>query len=148
MIAQLCLCCAAAPLAAVDGPDPGAVPPELRLDGFVLSMHAFVWRDFMPISPPDGRPLSAVLEIQVAGLPRYPAYLVADRVWIIQGRDVWSTQEIKEQPVETADRLRLFVAGGPRWPAGSPVTVILRLVDQRSGEEALLRTEQIIQRTD
>jgi hypothetical protein len=121
---------------------------RLPFNGFILSMQAYVWRDLMPVAPPAGRPLNAVIEVQAAGALRFPAHLAADRVWIIKGREVWRPPRIAEQPAEADDRIRLFVARGPAWPPGAAVTVILRLLDRRSGGEALLRTEQTIQRTD
>lgn len=122
-------------------PDPTglrATPTSILLAGQPFELSVFLNRDFMPASPPDGRPLAAVV--------RLPNELVAVRVehiWVLFGDEVWSAQP--EQVPGTQD----WVArDGPKWGPGVRADVVAQL--RESGREAVLvrAADRLIQRTD
>jgi hypothetical protein len=129
--------------------DLAAAPTSVVLAGKSLVLDAYLWRDFMPISPPDGKPLTAVLRVRTDDGSDVPATVVVDMVWVLKGADTWSTLPREERSrSETAPIYELLARDGPKWGPGITVDVVVRLRDQ-SGRDALLRVaNRPIQRTD
>ena len=125
-------------------PDPvtpsqlGSAPTRVVLDGKRLTLAASLGRDFMPISPPDGKPLTGVLRIKAEdGLP-VPTTIVGDSAWVIRQAEIWSTSVIPEPRESSAAWYDLRVTDGPKWNPGDTVDVVVRLRDS-AGRTALLR---------
>jgi hypothetical protein len=119
--------------------DLAAAPTRVALAGKTLVLDASLWRDFMPISPPDGKPLTAVLQVRADDGSEVPATVVADMVWVLNGADTWSTMPREERSRhETAPIYELVARDGPKWGPGITVDVVVRLHDQ-SGRHFLLR---------
>src|SRR5688572_13753869 len=82
-----------------------ATPTSVILAGRPFELPVSLYRDFMPASPPDGRPLAAVVR-----LPNELAAVRVERIWVLLGDKVWSADV--EQVPGTQD----WVArGGPKW---------------------------------
>ena len=113
-------------------------PTSIVLAGQPFELSVFLYRDFMPASPPDGRPLAAVVR-----LPDQLAAVRVERIWVLFGDQVWSARA--DQVPGTQD----WVArGGPKWGPGVRVDVVARL-REAGGEDVLVRAaDRIIQRTD
>ena len=113
-------------------------PTSIMLAGRPFELSVFLYRDFMPASPPEGRPLAAVVR-----LSDQLAAVRVERIWVLFGDQVWSADA--EQVPGTQD----WVArGGPKWGPGVHVDVVARL-REAAGEEVLVRAaNRIIQRTD
>lgn len=119
--------------------DLAAAPTRVVLAGTSLVLDASLWRDFMPISPPDGRPLTAVLLVRAEDGSQVPATVGADMVWVLNGADAWSTVPREERSRnETAPIYDLVARDGPKWGPGITVDVVVRLRDQ-GGRNSLLR---------
>jgi hypothetical protein len=129
--------------------DPAVAPTSVVLAGTTLTLSTYLWRDFQPISPPDGQALSGVLRVSTADGSAVPSSITADKVWIILESQVWTGT-----PSETGNRggtasvYELVVRNGPKWGPGVAVDVVIRLQDG-SGCTVLLRAaNQPIMRTD
>jgi hypothetical protein len=119
--------------------DLAAAPTRVVFAGTSLVLDAELWRDFMPVTPPDGRPLIAVLRVRTEDGSRVPAAVGADTVWLLSGGDTWSTTPREEQSRDdTAPAYELVARDGPKWAPGTAVDVVVRLHD-RAGRQALLR---------
>jgi hypothetical protein len=115
-----------------------AAPTRIVADGKTLTLTTSLWRDFMPISPPDGRPLAAVLTIAAEDGSPVPATVTADTSWVIHGSEVW-TAAVEQRPrAETAPAYEVIARNGPKWGPDVSVDVIVRLIDS-SGRAFLLR---------
>lgn len=124
------------------------VPTQVRVDGYDLVLDAYVGRDFMPISPPDGKPMVAVLRIRTADGRPFPTGVTADRVSVVNGDQVWTAAARKEHDSQQANTLEVVARDGPKWEPGTLVDVVVYLHDA-SGREHLLRApDQRIQRSD
>lgn len=113
-------------------------PTSVVLAGRPFELPVSLYRDFMPVSPPDGRPLAAVVR-----LPDQLATVRVERIWVLHGTQVWSAGV--EQVAGTQD----WVArDGPKWGPGIRVDVVARLRNA-DGEEVLVRAaNRLIERTD
>lgn len=152
--------CAAAVMIACGGDSPSAPDPDdpdtlksapttVVLAGETLVLSASLWRDFQPISPPDGKALAGVLRVTATDGSGVPSSVTADSAWVIMGAQIWQTtpSEIGTRD-GTSPVYELAVRDGPKWGPGVSVHVIVRLRDG-SGHAVLLRAaDQVIQRTD
>jgi hypothetical protein len=128
-----------------------AAPLQIEIDGRQYALETFLWRDFMPPSEPNGSPLAAVVNITaIDGLP-FPAEIGSNRLWVVNGEEVWETGfsgENRPRDAAHPHQLEKYASGGPKWDTGIQVEVVVR-VTTLSGKTYLLRaTKQIIGRTD
>jgi hypothetical protein len=123
-------------------------PTRIALAGKILTLATSLWRDFQPISPPDGKPLVALLQVRTEDGSAVPATVRADTVWVIFGTETWSGVPQEEHSrVETTPVYEIVARDGPRWGPGVAVDVVVRLRDA-SGRGFLLRaTNQLIRGT-
>jgi hypothetical protein len=112
---------------------PGAQSPatEVSLNGRTFHVaNAYLWRDFMPISEPGGKPLAASVKIQVDS-GTFPVDVTVDHVWVY-GPTVWEPAqfEVRRSPDAgtPADQLEVFANGGPKWDPGTQVSVEVRVL--------------------
>jgi hypothetical protein len=125
-------------------------PLLISAGGRDFILETFLWRDFMPISPPDGRPLSAIIWIVATDSLAIPLTFTADRIYIISGKDVWESELASPDGSEGSGedyKLERIARNGPKWGPNSVVDVVVRLFT--GGEITYLRaSEQWIYRTD
>jgi hypothetical protein len=119
--------------------DLATAPTRVVLAGKTLVLDASLWRDFMPISPPDGKPLTAVLQVRAEDGSPVPTTVSADMAWVLNGADKWSTVPREERSrTEMAPLYELVARDGPKWGPGVNVDVVVRLHDQ-GGRDSFLR---------
>jgi hypothetical protein len=102
----------------------------------------------MPITPPDGKPMSAHLRVQAANGTSFPTTVRATFAWVLLGNETWAApiQEEVEWPAGSPFR-EWVVRGGPKWGPGVLVDVVVELV-AGSGPTVLLRApDQLIHKS-
>lgn len=115
-----------------------ATPTSAIISGQPFELQVDLWRDFMPVAPPDGQPLAVVVR-----LPDQMTGVSVERIWVIFGDRLWSADA--EQVPGTQD----WVArGGPKWGPEVRVDVVAQL-REAGGRAILVRAaDRLIQRTD
>jgi hypothetical protein len=104
-------------------PDPSfpelrSAPTSLSVDGQDVRVSIEIWRDLMPrIGPGGGSPLAVFATFA----PRAPALTVTE-VHLLLGDQHWSGSAS-----QLGDPKSWAALGGPEWPVGSTVTVVLLL---------------------
>ncbi len=121
--------------------DLASAPSRVTVGGASLTLTPTLWRDFMPISPPDGKPLTGVLRIQTEDGSNVPAGVAADTAWVIRGSEIWATFVAPTPGRAAGPLLELPFTNGPKWGPHETVDVVVRLRDA-SGNIALLRAPQ------
>ena len=126
------------------------VPETLSIDGREFILESYLWRDFMPISPPDGKPLIAIIWIVASDSLALPAQLDADRIYVVLGNDMWESEVTAPEGPDSgseAYKLERIARDGPKWGPDVFVDVIVRVV--ADNEIHYLRaSDQMIFRTD
>jgi len=127
-----------------------AAPEKIEINGSEYTLETALWRDFMPFSPPDGKPLIAAVEVKAPGETAISSKIDATRLWVIKGKDVWETEFTNEErPTTAGDTLEKVGRKGPKWGPGISVDVVVNVVNLESGKNYLLRaSNQDIERTD
>jgi hypothetical protein len=118
-----------------------SAPTRIVSDGVGLTLTAFLTRDFMPISPPDGKPLGGVLRIQTENGTPVPAGIIVSASWILFNSEMWSTSVEQRPRAETGPNYEVIVKDGPKWGPDVMVDVVVRVHDS-AGAESLLRAPQ------
>ena len=114
-------------------------PSGTVVDGARLVLETYLSRDFRPVSPPDGRPLVALLRINAADSSAVPRTVRADSAWVTYGQEVWAAPVVEERLRTTGDRVYEVVAReGPKWGPEVNVDVVVR-VRGADGQAVLLR---------
>ncbi len=126
-----------------------AVPDTVQVEGRQLYLETYVWRDFMPISPPDGKALVALMYVTPTDTIPLPASISADAVWIVYNNQVWRSwiSDAMDGGLN-AHRLARIARDGPKWGPGVPVDVIVRVLDAGGHGHLLHAPDQMIHRTD
>jgi hypothetical protein len=115
-----------------------SAPTHVVADHQGITLTAFLARDFMPIAPPDGRPLGGVLRFKTDDGSRVSPGITADAAWVIRDTEVWSAA-VDQQPRSAAGpHYEVVVRDGPKWGPNIDVAVVARLRDS-TGRTMLLR---------
>lgn len=123
-------------------------PSRVTIGGSELKLEAYLWRDFQPVSPPDGKPLIAVLRVRTADGGRLPDGIRVDQVSIVYNDDVWSAPVEEEFPSAQPSVLEVVAREGPKWQPGISVDVVVRIRDAEGRVYWLRAADQPIHRTD
>ena len=139
----ICRCCRPATAGLASAPE------SVEVDGRQYTLAANLWRDFQPVAPPDGQPLTAVLRVSPSDKMPLPADLAIDHAWVLNGEKQWSVAAGKPSGMgqSPATQLEQSVRGGPKWGPGIKVDVVVRL---KQGKQTWLvrQAEVTIERTD
>ncbi|NET04683.1 MAG: hypothetical protein F6K09_34125 [Merismopedia sp. SIO2A8] len=128
-----------------------SAPEQIEVQNTKLTLETYLWRDFMPISPPDGKPLIAVIRIKAQDSMEFPTSIISDKLWIINGQEIWETEFTNEEQIasnSTPSLLEKVARGGPKWESGVEVDVIIRIIDENNHTYLLKTSNQLINRTD
>jgi hypothetical protein len=125
-------------------------PDELRsspetadVAGRTIQLAAFLNRDFMPISPPGGKPLMAKIGLETADGGPIPVGVAIERVWVLNGDETWSP------PIDrTGEAAEVIARDGPKWAPGLAVEVVALVKDASGSTHRLRLSNQVIGRTD
>ncbi|MEJ2050588.1 MAG: hypothetical protein P8Y60_12265 [Calditrichota bacterium] len=126
-------------------PDLSSAQDTIGIAGVQLILETYLWRDFMPVSPPDGKPLRAVVNLIPVNSETLPPNITMDKIWIINGKEIWSdTLNNAGQKVAGANlpKLEMMAQNGPKWEPGSLVKVIVRVKDDQ-GKTYLLQVKDL-----
>lgn len=106
-------------------------PASFVWDGRVVGLSASLYRDFMPVAPRDGRPLT-VLAAAADPSPSPVAAFPVLTLLVIRGDRAW-VADIEQAP-SIPGVFAVEADGGPKWGPGEAVDVVarLRLPDGRS----------------
>lgn len=123
-------------------------PQEIEINGEKYILETYLWRDFMPISPPDGKPLQAIIIIENIDSNTFLSTIDVNYMWVINESYVWET-ELETQEADKPNQLKKRADEGPKWEPGTLVEVVVRIIDETTGQEYLLKAaEQTIEQTN
>jgi hypothetical protein len=135
-----------------DLPELAAIPTEIAIGAQKISLDIFLWRDFQPISPPEGKPMLALVKLVNPESNEAIALegVAATRIWVFHRDDksnnasgeIWTTQLTQQLASEYMARQ------GPKWEPGTQIDVVVEIVDDAENVYFLKAAQQIIQRTD
>jgi hypothetical protein len=132
---------------------PGLSPPSsasdtLSLEGASYVLDPYLWRDFMPMSPPDGRPMNAVVRLTRCDSTAVADSLALDHLWVVASDATWSTGFLEDGQMGLPPyQIGRVASCGPKWDPGSIVDVIARVRLGSSGVSYVGRRQVPIDET-
>lgn len=126
-----------------------AAPARVEHAGRSYRLETYLWRDFMPMSPPGGKGLTATVRLVEVDSQAIADGVSLDFLWVIHGEEVWATLfSGEERPSGPAFKLEAVARDGPQWQPNREVDVVVGWRDA-AGELHLVRAAgQKIHRTD
>lgn len=122
-------------------------PKQIEIDGREYILETYLWRDFMPICPPDGQPLIALIRVTAIDSLPFPSSINADRLWIVNDELVWETEFSDEELLQNPNRehqLEKIARDGPKWGPNIQVEVIVRVIYEENNTYLLRASDQWI----
>ncbi len=125
-----------------------AAPEVVSIGGQNYALETFMWRDFMPITPPGGQPLITIIWVTEVDSLSIPQELNATTLYVINDDEVWETPFSDEDSPPTPEhKLEKVARDGPKWGPDILVTVVVQI--KFDGSTYLLKaSDQYIGRTD
>jgi hypothetical protein len=126
-----------------------SAPDTILVQGRYLTLATALWRDFMPVSPPEGKPLIAVISVTATDTTPLPPSITADAVWIVYEDQVWKSWLANPgTPEQRPNQIVRVARDGPTWGPNVFVDVIVRILDGEGTGQLLRASNQPIHRTD
>lgn len=113
-------------------------------------LDAYLWRDFMPVSPPDGRPVISINWLRNLDSILIPNNIDLTKQYVIYGDSVWiSDYEIESPPNQIEYKIEKVSRGGPKWGPHINVDVISKIHDSDANEYYFITLKNVyVERTD
>lgn len=122
-------------------------PTSVTIDGVALVLETFLWRNFMPSLSNDTR-MIGVLRVRPGAADPVPDGLVVEEAWVILGSRAWQAAPRLESSNPDDNYLEVVARGGPLWPVGSSLDVVVQ-VRGATGQAYLLAVRgQVLHRSD
>jgi hypothetical protein len=121
----------------------------LTIDSYRYSLDAYLWRDFMPISPPNGKPLISInWLINVDTIP-IPANIELKQQYVIYNDSIWIADYEAETHTTPSYKIEKISRNGPKWGPKIYVDIIAKISDTKTKTDYFLKRKNInIIRTD
>lgn len=126
-----------------------AAPLDLKFDGINFEVEVELWRDFMPPSEPDGRPMAAFATVTAVGALDWPAEITTLYVYVVKESEVWASKMERDASGVRPPNQRLYVArDGPKWGPGIAVDVVIGIRTTNGVVHLVRIPEVLIRRSD
>ena len=121
----------------------------VTIDSHDYFLDAYLWRDFMPISPPNGKPLISINWLIRADSSTIPDNIELILQYVIYGDSVWIADYENETHQTPEYKQEKVSRNGPKWGPNVYVDVIAKITDTKTNRDYYLkRNEVFIIRTD
>lgn len=121
-----------------------AAPETTMVNGRAVYLTTQLWRDFMPISPPDGKPLGGVVFITAMDGMVFGNAISSDAVWLVHNQEVWKGWLTNASNGGRTNQLAKSFSDGPKWKPGVSVDVVVRLNNDQNNVYFLRASKQLI----
>ncbi|MCF8302862.1 MAG: hypothetical protein K9I94_06260 [Bacteroidales bacterium] len=127
---------------------------EESKDKVVIGNHSYVlkaylWRDFMPVNPPDGKPLISINTLVNQDSAAIPSEIEMKQQYVIYNDSLWVTDYTNEVSNDPEYELERISRSGPKWGPNVKVDVISKINNVDTRKTYLLIVEdQNIERVE
>ena len=121
----------------------------IGLNSFVLD--AYLWRDFMPVSPKDGKPMISINWLVCTNSIKIPDNISMVKQYVIYNDEVWETNYENEVPAPSLPEYKLerISRNGPKWGPKIYVDVISQIRDSKTNKDYYIERKNVyVERTD
>jgi len=113
-------------------------------------IDAYLWRDFQPNSPPNGKPLISINWLISSDSRPIPDNIVMKQQYVIYRDSVWIANYENETGPSTPDyKIEKISRNGPKWGPKVYVDVVAKISNTKTNQDYYLKLENVfIIRTD
>lgn len=117
---------------------------SIGLDQYYLQAH--MNRDFMPMCPPNGRPMNTTVCLKSVLPSTSLRTLLVDAIWVVhEDGSVYKDWLMEEKDSKPNSKSKTLRAGkGPYWKPGSKAVAVVRITDKNGKEYLLKASEKVI----
>ena len=118
-------------------------------NSFVLD--AYLWRDFQPISPENGKPMISINWLINIGMVRIPDNISMVKQYVFYNDDVWIADYENEVPAPSLPEYKIerISRNGPKWGPNIYVDIISQIHDSQSNKDYYIKLGNVyVIRTD
>jgi len=126
------------------------VTDTLFIDSKSYVLDAYMWRDFQPISPENGKPLISINWLICTDSVKIPANIDLVKQFVIYGDVVWVSDYSNETlSAEPEFKIKKVSREGPKWDPHVSVDVISQIHDSQTDKDYYVGLKNVyIDRTD
>ena len=118
-------------------------------NSFVLD--AYLWRDFQPVTPPNGKPMISINWLINTNLVKIPDNISMVKQYVFYNDEIWVADYESEAPAPSLPEYKLerISRNGPKWGPDIYVDVISQIRDSQSNKDYYIKRENVyVLRTD
>ena len=118
-------------------------------NSFVL--EAYLWRDFMPVSPKNGRPMVSINWLISTDSVDIPDNIKMVKQYVFYDELIWEVNYVNEVSAPSLPKYKMerISRNGPKWGPKIYVDVISQIYDSNTNKNYYIeRKEVYVERTD
>ncbi len=104
------------------------ITDRVEIGGRKFVLEAYAWRDFMPITPPEGKPMMVTVRLVAADSLAFPMGIRLDSLRLVSQKSVWETKLSPRDDVIRGNTFEQTVRNAPQWEVGDSLTASVRLI--------------------
>jgi hypothetical protein len=121
----------------------------ITIDSHDYFIDAYLWRDFMPISPPNGKNLISINWLIRADSSAIPDNIELKQQYVVYGDSLWMADYENETHQTPEYKQEKVSRNGPKWGPFVYVDVIAKITDTKTNRDFYLKRDKVfIIRTD
>jgi hypothetical protein len=118
-------------------------------NSFVI--EAYLWRDFMPVSPENGQPMISINWLISTGLVDIPDNIKMVKQYVFYDELIWEANYENEEPAPSLPKHKMerISRNGPKWGPNIYVDVISQIYDFNTNKSYYIEQKEVyVGRTD
>lgn len=116
----------------------------LNINANRLTLDAYLYRDFMPVSPPNGKPMIAINWLIDVDSMKIPEHLEMVGQAVIYGDSIWISDYEPDDGITSSEfKWQRTSRDGPKWGPDVYVDVISLVRDTETEKEYCIQKERV-----
>ena len=114
-------------------------------------LDACLWRDFMPVCPPDGEPMISINWLISTNLAKIPDNISMVKQYVFYDNEIWISDYENEAPTPSLPehKMERISRNGPKWGPNIYVDVISQIHNSQNNEDYYIQRKNVyVSRTD
>lgn len=113
-------------------------------------LDVFLWRDFMPIAPPNGKPMKSINLLREIDSTEIPDNIDLIKQYVVYNDTIWISEYDNEySPDQLEYSIKKLSVEGPKWGPEIYVDVISNIHDSSTDKDYFIRTKNVyVERTE
>ena len=121
----------------------------LLIGNIPFVLEAYIWRDYMPVIPPEGRGIVSINWLVSPNSIPMPNHINMVKQYVIYEDKVWDADYESESDRTYFNKIERISRNGPQWETGISVTVVSQIYDSETKTNYYIKCNDVtIHRTD